>query len=280
MAHAVFTGVFPVFTASLLQDVHPGVLLFVSSLFCSIFFIAVVFATHKQKEILDRTAWKYIIGSSICNSFLFYGLILWGMQYTTANNAGVLLLFEIVFSFLWVHILARSFPKTHEIIGALLIVFGIIVFKNPSEFDWNIGDFLIILATMIAPFGNIFNKKANTLISAESIILGRNLIVVFILGLFFSIFSFPPSAFSFNMPTVLGIMLYGVVLLGIAKIFWIRSFQYLSIPTMVSINSIYPIFTLIFSFVFIGDIPSFPQILSLIPILLGVYILMKEYTDR
>lgn len=279
LLHSFLWGLFPVVSVYLLSQVSSLSLMLYSSFVTTVFFFCFLGIQKKWDEIFHAKAWKYIFGLAIFNSIFFYGLVLWGMQYTTANNAGVLMLCEILFSFLLIHIIQKTPVQTYELIGAFSILLGLIIFKNPTSFSWNFGDTLIVLATTLAPIGNMFTQKARNEVSASMVLFGRNAITlvfcVVLLVLLPPYFSFPSLSLENNSFFLL-LLFHGVVLLGIAKIFWVDSLQHISIPSAITLNSIYPVFTLFFSFLLFSTPPTWYQIIGLFPIIFGVYFITKN----
>ncbi len=68
----------------------------------------------------------------------------------------------------------------------------------------------------------------------------------------------------------------GVLFLGLSKILWIESIHRLPITKVVSLESISPFFTLLVARVLLREQVSVFQVVGLIPILTGVFLLTKK----
>jgi len=72
------------------------------------------------------------------------------------------------------------------------------------------------------------------------------------------------------------LLINGFLLFGISKILWIESIHRISVTKATSLGSVNPVFTLIFAFLILGDIPTIIQITAFIPLFIGILFLTSK----
>ncbi len=145
----------------------------------------------------------------------------------------------------------------------------------PKTSGWHAGDLLVLLATAVAPIGNLYTQRARTFVSASFIMFCRSLLS----GCFLLLIAvaFDPLPSSQDITQSLGFLAAnGILFLGLSKILWIESIHRLSITKVVSLESISPLFTLLVAQVLLHEQVNVLQISGLIPILIGVFLLTKK----
>ncbi len=241
--------------------------------------IATIFFFYREKKsaLIQHNAWKDIWGTTILIGILYYGLFFYGLQYTSAGNAGVLGLTEIFFAYLFFIVLAKkeAWVPSHAL-GATLMIIGAICVLAPNQWTSQWGDLIIILATIFSVWGNAYMKNARTKVSSDVIMFWRSLISgLFLLGLAFHVS--PPFPALETLTEALPILLVnGLLLMGLSKIFWIEGIHRIPISRAMSIAPLGAAFTLLLAFFFLGEIPTSYQLLGLVPISAGVWLLVKK----
>jgi len=61
----------------------------------------------------------------------------------------------------------------------------------------------------------------------------------------------------------------------VAKIMWIEALNRISITKLSAMLALLPVFTLFFAYLYLDEIPEFRQILGIIPVLMGGYLITK-----
>ena len=153
----------------------------------------------------------------------------------------------------------------------MLLSAVIILLPNFTEFHK--GDFLILLAVMIPPLGNLFQKKAREKIGSEGILLFRSLVAVPVLFFLATLFGSLSAPSTMNVWLIL--LANGVLYFGLSKIFWVEGIHRISITKSSALNSVAPALTLLFAFLLLGNIPTLVQLAAIPPAILGVYFLTR-----
>ncbi len=208
-----------------------------------------------------------------------FSLFFVGLQYTTAGNAGIISQFEFFFSFFVFNLIRRESFTTADLIGGMLMISGGMLIFLPDVLEHatvNRGDVLILCATAIAPVLNFFQRRARETMSNEMILLVRSAVgFPFLLTL---AYLFGQSTTFNALWSVLPILIFGgVVVFGLSKVFWLEAMRRISMVKANAFNATSPVATLLFAFVILGETPTVFQLVSLIPLLAGAYILMFSH---
>ena len=154
----------------------------------------------------------------------------------------------------------------------MLMIVGALIVLYPALQKFKGGELLILAAAFIAPFGNFYSQRARKLVSSETILFIRSFIASAFL-LFFCLILKQDLSFLNIKDSLIFLVINGVLMLGLTKIFWIESIHRISITKANALSSMAPLFTLFFAWVFLKDIPTIWQLLSFIPMFFGILLL-------
>lgn len=271
---AVLWGVFPIITKASLTSLPTLIVAGLSMLISAFFFAAVLTLKKSWAELKIAQAWRPIINVSLINGCIFYGLVFFGMNYTSSNNASIILQMEIFFTIVILKIWQKKRTATNEVIGSVLMIFGVIFILFPGKISLNLGDLMILIATTVPVFGNHYTMEARKQVSSHTILFIRSsfcgisyLAIAYLLD-----YKFDQNLIQNQLPSLL---INGIVLFGFSKILWIESLLYISLPKALSLSAISPAFTLIFAFFLNDEMPSLWQVIGFLPIFWGVRFLTK-----
>jgi len=194
------------------------------------------------------------------------------LRYTTAGNASLIAQTEIFFSFLFFNIWHKEYISFEHIMGAILMLIGAGIVLYPNVHNFQIGDLMILTASLIAPLGNFFQRRARKKVKSEAILFVRSLIstpVIFIVAYFAKV-NFASINFD---KTLMLLIINGILLLGLSKLLWVEGIHRINVMKANALNSIAPLSTLLFAWMLIGDIPTKFQLLAFIPMFFGVILL-------
>ncbi len=275
IAEAVLWSTFPVVTILAYSSLTPIYTAAFSVLFASGFFAVIITIQKKWKEIFIRSIWKDIIGITLINSIFFYAMVFIGLKYTSAGNASIVFLMEVFFSYIIFRAWGKDHLNKHQSIGAIFMAIGAIIILFPNRSHINIGDIIILIATAIVPFGNHLQQKVRKQISSSTLLFLRSILGVGFLFVLAYFFEAKPTAANLQASLIL-LLINGILLFGLSKIFWIEGIHRITITKAISLASIAPAFTLFFAYLFLNDIPTTSQILGLLPILAGTWLLTRR----
>jgi len=263
---------FPIVTVLSYAAVPSLISLGWSTLIAALFFGAVVAYRKKWKELAQPLLWKYVALVTLFISILYYGFYYIGLTYTLPGNAAIIALFEVFTSFLFFNVFRGERISWDYKIGALLMVIGALIVLGKDFSHINVGDLLILAATVSAPIGNLFQQKARNIASSETILFLRGMLAV--PAIFFFAFVFGQHASLGNIQeAALFLVINGVIILGISKVLWIEAIHRISVTKAMALQSFGPLATLFFAWLILHQAPNIWQLASVVPLILGVLFL-------
>ena len=279
LLQALLWSLFPVITILSYSRISPLVSFGSSTFLAALFFGGAVTLRRRWVEIRDWSALKNMLWAAFFLGLLYYSLVFVGLRYTSAGNAGLIASTEIFFSFLFFQVWRKEFISPRHILGALFVVIGAFTVLYPNTTRLRPGDPLILMATMVAPFGNYFQQKARKTVSSETILFVRNavsapviLILAYLFKEHFHMAEFRSAAFF--------ILINGFLLLGFSKILWVEGIHRISVTKANALASVAPPLTLLFAWLLLDDIPTRFQLVSVIPIFIGVVLLSIKIPEK
>ncbi len=244
--------------------------------FAGLLFLFLVIKNKRWNELKDKRVLADSFLTAIFISLLFYGLYFYGLQFTTAGSASIIAVSEVMWTFVIFKIWKKEKLSRVKIIGIILMVISSILALSQNVVHINKGEIIIFFATMFAPFGNFFQKRARAYASSESILFLRSLFSVPIL-LVISILLKENTHITFQNTNILLILIVnGIFLAGLSKLFWLEGITRISVTVAQGIHAFTPVLTLITAFFILREIPNIYQVLSLIPATIGMRLIFKE----
>ncbi|HIC13102.1 MAG TPA: DMT family transporter [Sulfurimonas sp.] len=249
------------------------------SLIIALFFFLILMFKHKRfGELKNRTAYKDLLLTSFFITILFT-LVFIGLRYTSAGNMAVIVFLQLLFAFFYFNILGKEKMDRLHLLGSIVMGVGAIVVLIPEELTLNKGDLFILAGAAIAPFANLYQKRARQFCSSETILTFRTVVgLPFIATLAYFLepaVSYP--AFKEALPYLL---IIGIAVYVVSKIMWIEALHRVSITKVSAMMGLVPLMTIVFAFLFLDESPSIRQALGLIPILIGGYILTRPIKNE
>ncbi len=266
---------FPILTILSAVSVPPILNAGISTLFAALFFVIWITKRHEW-YMLKNTVWREILLSTLLIGVLYFSFIFVGITYTTAGTAAILTLAGPFFSFIFINVLLGAEQNTaRQYFGAAILVLGAVIVLFPEEgMVLNRGSLLIIIATTLAPFGNFFAKRATKVVSPHFLMMARSIIAgifLVILGLFIE-----GLAIEFSWYALLYMLINGVILFGVSKVFWFEAIRHITIAKANTMSSSGVVLTLIFAYFILGEIPTYTQIIGVMPIIIGLYLITHK----
>jgi len=234
---------------------------------------ALLAARRELGTIFDREAQKPLALSALYITLLFI-LVFLGMRYTSAGNTALILFLQLLFSYLYFNVFGSERLDPQHSKGALLMGAGALLMLVPHEWRFNPGDLLILAAAAIAPVANVYQRRARARVGAMTLLTYRNLAALpFVALLAFCFEPLPDSAaWREALPYLVAVSLLIYV---IAKILWIEALHRISITKMSAMLAIVPLLTLLIAYGVLGEVPGIRQLLGMLPILAGGYLITR-----
>ena len=205
---------------------------------------------------------------------LLFVLVFLGLQYTTAGNMAVIIFLQLLFAYLYFNVFGSQRLTPQHSWGALLMGIGALVMLVPEHFDLNRGDLLILAAAAIAPVANRYQQRARLYVPSVTILTYRNLVALPFLAL--AAWAFEPlparGAVLEALPYLFAVALLVYVA---AKLLWVEALHRISITKMSALAAVMPLFTLLFAYLVLKEVPTLRQLGGIVPILLGGYLITR-----
>jgi drug/metabolite transporter (DMT)-like permease len=274
IAFTLIESWFPIVTLFALQFLTPVFTYAYTLLFSLISFSLILIYKRKLSELVRWSAYKDLLITALLISTMFT-LMYIGMAYTTAGNTAVLIFMQFFFSFLYFNVLGSEKIAPIHLAGAFLMAMGALIILFPDNFSFNKGDLFVLLGSAIAPVANHFQKKARQQVSSETVLTFRTLVSIPVL--FFIAFQFEAVPNTSQLSAALPYLaIGGFLIMGFSKIFWVEAIHRISITKASAMAALLPVLTLLFAYVTLNEIPDTRQVLGIIPVLLGGFLITRK----
>ena len=238
-----------------------------------LFFFALMYRGKKFQELKNRAAYKDLLLTSFFITSLF-ALVFIGMQYTTAGNMAVIIFLQLLFSFFYFNILGKEKMDRLHLLGSIIMGIGAVIILIPDELLFNKGDLLILAGAAIAPFANLYQKRAREFCSSETILTFRTVVGLPFIALFAYLFE-PAVKYNSFISALPYLLIIGIAVYVVSKIMWIEALHRISITKVSAMMGIVPLMTVTFAYLFLNEMPELHQLLGMIPVLIGGFMLTR-----
>ncbi|BCN93296.1 EamA family transporter [Thiomicrorhabdus immobilis] len=263
--------IFAFFTVAALGGLHA----YFYSLLVAVLFLFIWWVWRgKQAEIRLTSAYKNLGLTTLFITSLF-ALTFIGLQYTTATNVAIILFLQILFSYLFLGRRQEERLNLKQVSGALLMTLGALLILFPGSLKANIGDLFVLGAAMLAPIANLYQKKARAQVSSETILLVRSVIALPFIYLLASLFELAPSIEMLESQFV-WLLLTGFLVFFVAKVLWVEAIYILPITKVNALFAFAPLMTMGLAYLVLNQVPNLYQILGMLPILMGGYLITRR----
>ncbi len=238
-----------------------------------VFFMILMYRKKQFGELTNKKAYRDLLWTSFWITTLFVFVFI-GMRYTTAGNMAVIIFLQLFFSYLYFNVFGKEPMDKIHLVGIVLMGIGAVVVLLPDDMKLNQGDFLILIAAALSPIANHYQKRARKQSSAETILAFRTVMGFPIIALLAYVLEPSISMDSFRQALPFIVLIGTMVYVG-SKILWIEALHLASITKVSAMMGLMPLFTLFFAYLYLGEIPQTRQIIGVLPIVLGGYLLTR-----
>lgn len=274
--HSILWGIFPVFVIFSYQNLGPITSSAFGTLFSGIFFAIFMSIGKNWSDLKNPKLWHHIFWITLCIGIIFYSLYYLGLKASNPGNVSLISLFEIFTSFLIFQIWKKNKLTRPHLFGAGLMLLGSIIILYRSFTGFNYGDWLIILACFVAPYGNYNAKQARKIASSNSIMFARS-VLSFPFLLLLAHLTQENIMLESIISSIWQLFLIGFIVLGFAKILWLEGIHKIDPTKALVISSSISVFiTLLSAFFLLHQNPSTEQLLALPLMLAGLWLITKK----
>jgi drug/metabolite transporter (DMT)-like permease len=224
--------------------------------------------------LFDREARRDLLLTSLFITSLFV-LIFIALRYTTAGNVAVILVLQLSFSWLYFNVIGRERMALLHTLGAGLMGLGAVVILFPDDFRLNVGDGLALLAAAIAPVANFFQQRARRRVPSIVVLGFRNVVALPVLLLLAMVLEPPVDLFADGW-VLFWLLCNALLIFVVAKVLWVEALNHVSVTRLSAMASFIPVFTLVFAWLILGEVPQLRQVLGVAPVVLGAWLMTRE----
>ena len=275
---AILESWFPIFSIVAMSYIGALHTYTYSLLIALVFFVMIMLKRDRFKELKNKEAYKDLLLTSFWITSLF-ALVFIGMRYTTAGNMAVIIFLQLLFSYLYFNVFGKEKMHTLHVWGAFIMGVGALIILIPDELTFNKGDLLILVAAAIAPLANLYQKRAREFCSSETILGFRTFVGLPFIALMAWAFE-PAVAYNAFVSALPSLLFIGILIYVVSKIMWIEALHRTSITKVSAMLGLVPMMTLIFAYFYLDEVPELRQILGIIPVLVGGYLLTRPLTEE
>jgi drug/metabolite transporter (DMT)-like permease len=264
-------GLNPVFVKLILNSTNVGTMNLLLTLFSTLFFAIILIALNgfaPFKEIV--TNWKKIglLGLLTAAFSLIYS---YGISLSGPTNAAFLLQLATVFTIiLGITVLKERFTKV-EGIGILVAVVGVFILAYGQLSLAALGTVVLVLSALISALMNLFSKVYVKNIRPVTLASGNSMFV--------TLFILAYVGFSGSMQVTISSealiysAVYAIIGVVLSFILFYKALAILEVSKTITIRTIEPFLTAVYSFVILSLVPNTNQLLGGVMIVIGVIVL-------
>lgn len=240
------------------------------SLLVAVAALAVWWLSRRKFSDLKQTeAYKDLVLTSVFITALF-ALTFVGLQYTSAINVAIILFLQILFSYLFLGRKQGERLNPKQVWGAILMTLGALLVLFPGKIEIRLGDILVLMAAMVAPIANLYQKRARDRVSSPTVLLVRSILALPVIFLLAKVFEETPSWEKVFLQWQ-SLLFVGFMIFFMAKVLWIEAIYRLPITKVNALFAFSPLMTMLWAWLFLDEAPLWFQVAGAIPILVGAY---------
>jgi drug/metabolite transporter (DMT)-like permease len=240
-----------------------------------LFFLVLSWRHGTLGKLLDREARRDLLLTSFFITLLFLCIYI-GLRYTTAGNMSLIIFLQLFFAYLYFNVLGGEKMDALHTLGAFSMGIGAMIILFPEEFGGlNLGDALILLAAAIAPIANYYQQRARRHVPSETVLLFRYLFALPLLLFFAHLFEPDPDVEKI-LSALPWIVASGLLVMSLAKILWVEALHRISITKLSAMTALIPLFTLLFAYLFLHEVPTLRQLAGVPFIVAGGILITRQ----
>ncbi|MFZ4591166.1 MAG: DMT family transporter [Ignavibacteria bacterium] len=219
----------------------------------------------------------------ILGSFLFVGFLTQtiGLKHTSSANSAFITGTNLILIPIVQIVIIKIKPKFENIIGIIIVMFGIFILSDVQNTDLNFGDFITMICSVAFAFHIVYLDKYSHISDTMPLIYGQYLamtVLSFLSMLFFEHLWLGQFKFEYNHFLLFSIVFNGIFSTFIA-LFLAMRFQKYTTPVRAGlIYNMEQVFAVIFAFFLISEMLSKNQIIGAF-IILGGLLFSEFYSE-
>jgi len=268
-------GSVPVIAKPLVSSINPFVLSSTTYLCAFLIFVPIA---HKSRVVYKKNDYLILLIIGIGSAFFSPILYFVGLERSHASDTSLLSNAEIVFTVILAILFFKEKLTRTGYVAMTMVLFGIVIITTNLDFltvlEFNTGHFFILGATLLWALDNNLSRIISSRISSSRIVqikygIGGALMFVTVFAL--------QIPFQINSDLIFQVILLSLVGFAGALYFFLVSLKKIGTLRTISIFSLSSVFGLIFSNILLGEQISSYQIIAIVIMLSGIYLINKNY---
>ncbi|MFW9935877.1 MAG: DMT family transporter [Candidatus Thorarchaeota archaeon] len=252
-------------------------------------FIALLFARRSTPPIsraISHEDLRRLIMAGVLGTFLAFTCFFIGLQFTSSNNAAIILRSELVFALVFGYFFLNETISRRQLAWMMLMVFGVLLVVVTNQLTiLGIGDILLLITPMAWAAGHTFAKPVLQRVSSWTAVAYRNLVggalllLLALFMLFFPLFS-TPIFYSANLAFIFIIIVVEGIIILLAHSLWYEGIRRINLGKATALIAPAPLVTFtLYAIVF--RIPPTPwQLIGAIMVIASTILLAREVSLR
>ncbi|MCX6305775.1 MAG: DMT family transporter [Bacteroidetes bacterium] len=275
LAAMLFWGLSFIWSSLLLKSYQPVTLIFIRLIISSVFLFALIFLLGKNEKV-ERKDYKLIFLSALFNPFLYFLGENYGLKYSSATIAAVIIATIPLFSPVIGYLTFREKLTPLNFIGIAVSFAGVILMLVTPDLSLAAdmkGVFFLFGAVVAALLYTVTLRKLTMKYSALVLVANQNLIGIFLFLPFFLVFEAKTAlAVPVTREIVTSMLLLAIFASSISFVFFAHSVKLLGISKSNIFSNLIPVFTAVFSYLLLAELFTVQKIVGIGLVIGGVYL--------
>lgn len=279
----VFWGLSYIWTTIAFNYYHPITIIFIRLILSSIFLVIFMFIT-RDRERIKRADWWLILVAALLNPFLYFLSENFGLKDSTPTISAVIISTIPLFTSFVGHFLLKEKLSWLNISGVIISFTGITIMLVNPDFSLNSpvrGVIMLACAVIVAVLYTVFLKRLAHKYSALTITTYQNILgAIYFLPFFLFIDLNHFLTVVPDVKLITSLVQLSLFASTLAFIFYTMSVKEIGISRTSMFSNLMPVFTAIFSAIFISEIFTTTKIVGMAIVIIGVMISQVKMTVR
>lgn len=270
---SILFGTMPIFGKSL-TSINPLTISLLIAIITMTMTLPITFS--KKLPLISRKNLLLILILACLGTVLAPNIYLLGLRDSSLSDAAILSNSEIIFTIIFTIVIFKEKLKRSNYVPLILISTGVLIISTKLDFtnllvSFNIGNILIIMSMLLWSFDNNISKIITQKLNAIHIVQIKTIFgsIIILMIVFIS-----KSDINIHTNMVHAIIL-GVVSFGLPMILLYNAIRNIGTIMSILILSTSPIFSILYSTIFLGENIYGYQLISIIAMISGIIILYK-----
>ncbi len=221
--------------------------------------------------------------AGVLGTFLAFTCLFIGLQFSSANNAAIILRSELVFALVFSYLFLNETISARQLVWMALMVFGVLLVVVTNQLTaLGIGDILLLITPIAWAAGHTFAKPTLQRVSSWTAVAYRNLVGGSLLSLLALgvIFLGVPILYTSNLFLIYGVILVEAIVILLAHSLWYEGISRINLAKATALIAPAPLVTFILYGVIFRIPPSLWQFIGAVIVIVATIFLAREVSLR